>query len=258
VAVTLRYVPSFRLRGVKGREPLEEVLATLDERADAAEHFEFWTFPHSPLAITRHNTATEAARDAPGRAGEWLEDVLVENHALELFNRTARRFPRAIPTLNRAASRLASRSERTDWSFRIFASPRRVRFVEMEYAVPREHAVHAVRGTREILERHPVSFPLELRIVAGDDALLSPAFGRGTAYVAVHVFERMAWEAPFREFEAFMSALGGRPHWGKLSFLTAAELGPRYPGWDAFQAARRELDPERRFANAWVRRVLGD
>jgi FAD-linked oxidoreductase len=256
VAVTLRCVPSFRLRGIKGREPLEEVLDTLQERADAADHFEFWTFPHSPLAVTRLNLRTEDERDAPGRAAEWLEDVLLENHALELFNRAARRFPRAIPTLNRTASRLASRSERTDWSFRIFASPRRVRFVEMEYAVPRDRAVEAVRGAREILARHPVSFPLELRLVAGDDALLSPAHGRDTAYVAVHVFEGMAWEQPFREVEAFMSGLDGRPHWGKLSFLGASELAPRYPAWEAFQAARRELDPDGLFSNAWARRVL--
>jgi L-gulono-1,4-lactone dehydrogenase len=257
VAATLRCVPSFRMRGIKNRESLEEVLSSLDERVDAAEHFEFWTFPHSPLAVTRLNARTEDERDAPGRAGAWLEDVLLENHGLSLFNRAARRFPRAIPVLNRTAGRLASRSERVDWSFRIFASPRMVRFVEMEYAVPREHAVQAVRGTRAILERYLVSFPLELRFVAADDALLSPASGRDTAYVAVHVFEGMAWEAPFGEFEAFMSRLGGRPHWGKLSFLTARELAPRYPGWDAFQAARRELDPGGRFTNAWARRVLG-
>jgi L-gulonolactone oxidase len=256
-AVTLRCVPSFRLRGVDEPEPLEDVLASLDERADGADHFEFWTFPHSPLALTRTNSRTDAPREGPGRARAWLEDVLVDNHAFALFNRVARRFPATIPFLNRTASRAASRRERVDWSFRVFASRRLVRFFEMEYAVPREHAVAAVRGAREILERHPVSFPIELRFVAADDALLSPAHGRDCAYVAVHLFEGMAWQAPFREVEALMSGLGGRPHWGKWSFLGADELAPRYPEWDAFQAVRRELDPEGRFANDWVRRVLG-
>ena len=256
-AVTLRCVPSFRLRGIDAPEPLEDVLASLDERADAADHFEFWTFPHSPLALTRTNTRTEAPREAPGRSREWLEDVLVDNHAFWLFNRAARRFPRAIPLLNRTAARAASRRERVDWSFRVFASPRLVRFVEMEYAIPREHAAEAVRGAREILERHPVSFPIELRFVAADDALLSPAHGRDSAFVAVHLFEGLPWEAAFREVEALMSGFGGRPHWGKWSFLGADELAPRYPAWDAFQAARDRLDPERRFANEWVRRVLG-
>jgi L-gulono-1,4-lactone dehydrogenase len=256
-AVTLRCVPSFRLRGIDAPEPLEDVLASLDERADTADHFEFWTFPHSPLALTRTNTRTDAPRQARGRSRSWLEDVLVDNHVFGLFNRAARQFPHAIPLLNRTAARAASRRERVDWSFRIFASPRLVRFFEMEYAIPREHAAEAVRGAREILERYPVSFPIELRFVAGDDALLSPAHGRDSAYVAVHLFEGMAWEAPFREVEALMGGFGGRPHWGKWSFLGADELAPRYPEWEAFQAARSELDPEGRFVNDWVRRVLG-
>jgi FAD-linked oxidoreductase len=256
VAVTLRCVPSFRLRGVDEPEPLEDVLASLDERADGADHFEFWTFPHSPLALTRTNTRTDAPREAPGRGREWLEDVLVDNHVFGLFNRVGRRVPRAIPWLNRTAARAASRRERVDWSFRIFASRRLVRFTEMEYAIPRVHAAEAVRGAREILERHPVSFPIELRFVAADDALLSPAHGRDSAYLAVHLFEGLPWEAPFREVEALMSSYGGRPHWGKWSFLEAEQLAPRYPEWDAFQAARDELDPDRRFENDWLRRVL--
>ncbi len=256
VAVTLRCVPAFRLHGVDRPEPLDDVLASLDERVDGARHFEFWTFPHSPLALTRTNNRTDAPRAVSGRARQWFDDVLMENHVFRLLHRIGRRFPRAIPALNRAAARAASRRDRVDLSFRVFASPRLVRFTEMEYAVPRAHAAEAVRGARAILERHPVSFPVELRLVAADDALLSPAHGRDSAYVAVHTFEGVPWEAPFREVEAFMSGLGGRPHWGKHSFLTAAELAPRYPEWDAFQAARAELDPEGRFENAWARRVL--
>jgi L-gulono-1,4-lactone dehydrogenase len=256
VAVTLRCVPSFMLRGVDRPERLDDVLASLDERA-RADHFEFWTFPHSPLALTRTNTRTDTDRKIPGRRREWLEDVLMDNHAFALLNRAGRRWPRAIPAINRAASRAASRRERIDWSYRIFASPRLVRFTELEYALPRAAGAEAVRGAREILARHPVTFPVEFRLVAADDALLSPAYGRDSAYVAVHVFEGMAWEAPFREVEAFMSSLGGRPHWGKWSFLDAAELAPRYPEWDAFQAARAELDPGGKFENAWLTRTLG-
>jgi FAD-linked oxidoreductase len=257
VAVTLRCVPAFRLRGVDRPESLAAVLAALDERADAADHFEFWTFPHSPIALTRTNTRTDEPRSSVSGARRWLEDVLMDNHVFALMNRAGRRYPRAIPALNRFAARAASRRERVDWSFRVFASARLMRFTEMEYAIPREHAAHAVRETRAILERHPVSLPVEVRFAAGDDALLSPAYGRDSAYVAVHVFEGMPWEAPLREVEALMSGLGGRPHWGKRSFLGAAELAPRYPEWETFQAARAELDPDGRFENAWARRVIG-
>jgi L-gulonolactone oxidase len=256
-AVTLRCVPAFRLRGVDTTLPLEEVLDGLDERVDAHDHFEFWTFPHSPLALTRTNDRTDAPVSAPGPAKAWLHDVLLDNHALELLSRAGRRYPRAIPRINRLAAAAASGRERVDASHRIFASPRLVRFDEMEYAIPREHAAAAVRGAREILERHPVNFPVELRFVAGDDALLSPAHGRDTAYVAVHVFKGIDGERPFREVERLMAGWGGRPHWGKRSYLGARELKTRYPAWDAFAAARAELDPEGRFESTWARRALG-
>ena len=189
VAVTLRCVPAFRLHAIDAPEPLDAVLAGLDARVDDAAHFEFWTFPHSPLALTRTNTPTEAPRRAPGAAVDWVGEVLVDNHVFGLFNRAARRSPRAIPRLNRLAGRLATRRDRVEDSFRVFASRRLVRFEEMEYAVPRARAAEALLACRAILERHPVSFPVELRFTAGDDALLSPAHGRDSAYVAVHVFE---------------------------------------------------------------------
>jgi L-gulonolactone oxidase len=229
----------------------------LQERAEAHDHFEFWTFPHASIALTRaHDRTDEPARKA-GRARAYTSDILLDNHAFRALNEVARRFPSTIPRLNRFASAVASERARVGWSYAIFASQRLVRFEEMEYALPREQAAAGVRAAKAALERHPVSFPIELRFSAGDDALLSPAHGRDSSFVAVHVFRSMAFEPAFREVEAAMSAFGGRPHWGKRSFLTAAELAPRYPRWDAFQAIRRELDPHGRFANAWVRDVLG-
>ncbi|CAA9475757.1 MAG: Oxidoreductase, FAD-binding [uncultured Solirubrobacteraceae bacterium] len=257
VAVTLRCVPAFRLHAVDAPAPLAAVLEDLDARVDADDHFELWTFPHSPVAITRTNNHTDAPARPPSRARAWVDEVLLENHALSALNRAGRRVPRAIPALNRLAGRATSRRERVDVSHRIFATERRVRFEEMEYAVPRERARDALAACREILAGHPVGFPVELRFTAADDALLSPAHGRETAYLACHVFQGIPFEAPLREIEAAMSAMGGRPHWGKRSFLSAAELAPRYPRWDAFAAARAELDPEDRFGGPATDRLLG-
>jgi len=256
-AVTLRCVPAFRLRHTDKPEPLEAVLDELHERADAHDHFEFWTFPHADVALTRTLDRTDDPPDKPGKAKAYVSDVLMDNHAFRAVNVLARRLPRTIPRLNRFASAVAVRRERVDWSHGIFASARLVRFEEMEYCVPREQAVPALRAAREALERHPVSFPIELRFSAGDDALLSPAHGRDSVFIAVHVFKGMEYEPAFREVEAALSALGGRPHWGKRSFLTSREFAPRYPRWDDFQAIRAQLDSRGRFANAWVREVLG-
>jgi L-gulono-1,4-lactone dehydrogenase len=102
-----------------------------------------------------------------------------------------------------------------------------------------------------------VAYPIEVRFVAADDALLSASHGRDTTYVAVHQDRKLDWEPYFRGVEAIARDLGGRPHWGKRHFMTAAELGPLYPGWDEFQAARARLDPGGAFTNEYTDRVLG-
>jgi L-gulono-1,4-lactone dehydrogenase len=257
VAVTLRCVPAFRLHAVDEPVALADVLADLEARVDGHDHFELWTFPHSSVAITRTNDRTPRPARPQRRARRWADEVLLENVALDALNRAGRRVPRAIPALNRLAGAASSRRERVEDSFAVFASERRVRFEEMEYAVPREHAVAALEACRAVLARHPVGFPVELRFARGDDALLSPAHGRDTAYLAAHVYRGVPFEAPLREVEAAMAAFGGRPHWGKRSWLTAAELEGRYPRWAAFAAVRRMLDPEGRFANAFTERMLG-
>jgi FAD-linked oxidoreductase len=255
--VTLRCVPAFTLRGVDAPAPLDEVLATVDERAAAHRHFELYVFPHARTALTRTNDVVDEPPQPRGRGRAYAEDVLLTNHVLHAVCLAGRAVPRAIPALNRFAARAAGSRVRVDRSDRVFASPRLVRFTEMEYALPRAALADALPVIKATAERHPVNFPIEVRFVAGDDALLSPAFGRDTAYVAVHAFRGMPWGPYFRAVEEIAEALGGRPHWGKRHFQTAATLAPRYPGWERFGAVRAELDPAGLFANAYTDRVLG-
>jgi L-gulono-1,4-lactone dehydrogenase len=264
---TLRCIPAFTLRGVDAPMPLHDTLARFEELALGNEHFEFFVFPHADTALTRTNNRTDQPPRPRGQVSAYANDVLLTNHAFELLCRAGRRFPRRIPQLNRLVTRLAGAATRVDRSDRIFASPRLVRFTEMEYALPRERTPEAVNRIMALvagqalgggLRNHfAVPFPIEVRTVAPDDALLSTAAGRDSGFVAVHMYRGMAWEPYFRAVEAIMDKLGGRPHWGKRHFQTAATLRPRYPDWDRFQAVRARLDPEGRFANAWTDRVLG-
>jgi len=257
--VTLRCVPAFRLRGLDAPAPLEQTLERFEELSLANDHFEFYVFPHARTALTRTNNRTGEPARPRGRVGAYANDVLLTNHAFGLLCRLGRRMPAQIPRINRLVTRLAGPSRRVDRSDRIFTSPRLVGFTEMEYALPRERTVEAVRRVLELVPRgnFAVPFPIEVRTVAADDALLSTAAGRDSGYVAVHMFEGMAWEPYFRAVEAIMDELGGRPHWGKRHFQTAATLRERYPEWERFQAVRRRLDPEGRFANDYTDRVLG-
>ena len=129
----------------------------------------------------------------------------------------------------------------------------------MEYGIPREAATEAIRRVVDLVERRrlPVAMPYEVRFTKGDDAHLSTAAGRDTCYIAVHQYRGMDFDAYFRGVERIMDDYGGRPHWGKRHFQTAATLAPRYPDWDAFQAVRHRLDPDGVFANEYVERVLG-
>jgi L-gulonolactone oxidase len=134
-----------------------------------------------------------------------------------------------------------------------------VKFTEMEYAVPREHGREAVERVMQlVVDRElPILFPLEVRFAAGDEAFLSTAYQRDTCYIAVHQFHGMEFESYFRAVEEIMDSYGGRPHWGKRHYQTAATLRERYPEWDRFQVVRRRLDPNGVFLNDYTRRVLG-
>jgi L-gulono-1,4-lactone dehydrogenase len=257
--VTLRCVPAFTLHGVDAPRPLEDTLARFEELALGNDHFELFVFPHTRTALTRTNNRTSEPPRPRGRIAAYANDILLTNHAFGLFCRAGRRFPSRIPQINRLVTRLAGASDRVERSHRIFASPRLVRFTEMEYALPRELTPEAVRRVMDLVpERNfAVPFPIEVRTVAADDALLSTASGRDSGFLAVHMYERMPHEPYFRAVESIMDELGGRPHWGKRHHQTAATLRERYPNWDRFQAVRARLDPYGRFANPYTDRVLG-
>jgi L-gulonolactone oxidase len=257
--LTLRCVPAFTLRGHDSPRPLAETLDHFEELALGNDHFEFFVFPHADTALTRTNNRTDEEPRPRGRASAYANDILLTNHAFGLFCRVGRRLEGRIPQINRLLTRLAGSATRVDRSDRIFASPRLVRFTEMEYSLPRASTPEAVRRVMALVPARgfAVPFPIEVRTVAADDAFLSTAAGRDSGFVAVHMYEGMAYEPYFRAVQEIMDELGGRPHWGKRHFQTATTLRACYPDWDRFQAVRARLDPQGRFANAYTDRVLG-
>jgi len=258
-AVTLRCLPAFVLERVDSPRPREEVLDGFERSAEANDHFELFTFPYADNALVLERNRADGPPRPRGRVAAYLNDIVLENWALAALSATGRAIPRAIPALSRLAGRLASGSRTVDRSDRVFANERRVRFTEMEYGIPREHAAEAARRVIEWVRsnRYPVFFPIEMRVAAGDDAFLSPSHERDTAYIAVHQYRGMEWRPYFEAVEEIMDSYGGRPHWGKRHFQTAETLAPRYPAWADFQHAREELDPSRVFTNEYAERVLG-
>ena len=256
--VTLQCVPAFRLRAVEEPVRVDEVLASLDEHVDGNDHFEFFWVPHTGWALTKRNNRTDEPLAPRSRWQAFRDDILLSNVAFGALCRAGRLRPGLIPRLSKLVPS-AGRVEYVDTSYRVFASPRLVRFYEMEYAIPRAAAAEALNRVRELVDRSGlrISFPVEVRFTAADDISLSTAHVRESCYIAVHVYQGMQYQQYFEGVESIMDDYGGRPHWGKLHFQTAETLAPRYGEWDAFQRARARLDPEGRFTNRYLDRVLG-
>lgn len=258
-AVTLQCVPAFVLHRVDEPRPVDDVLADLDALADDNDHFEFFVFPGADTALTIRRNRTDQPPRPRGRVEEFVNERVLQNVLGDVLMKVTRARPALIPAFARLATRLLSEGEYVDRSFRVFASRRDIRFTEMEYAVPRADGPRVVRQVLDLLARqeHPTAFPVEVRVVRGDDALLSPTHARDSVYVAVHQYRGMAWQPLFTAVEAIMTDVGGRPHWGKRHQLTYEQLRPRYPRFDDFLAVRDRLDPDRVFANHYTETVLG-
>jgi L-gulono-1,4-lactone dehydrogenase len=258
-AVTVRAVPAYTIRRVDRPRPFDETLARLDELNDSNDHFEFYVFPHTDVALCRESRRSAEPPRPRSRARVYAQEVMLENWGGQLVTLASRHLPSHTPRLARLALRGVGRTTKIDRSFRVFASERRIRFTEMEYAIPRSRAREAVERVLGLASRPAlqVGFPIEVRFAAPDDALLSTAHGRDTCYVAVHQDRKLDWEPYFRAVEAIMADYGGRPHWGKRHFQAAASLAPLYERWGDFQAVRHRLDPDGAFANAYTDRVLG-
>ncbi|MDP5068845.1 MAG: FAD-binding protein [Ilumatobacteraceae bacterium] len=255
---TLQAVPSFRLRALEQPMRLDDVLENAHDLASTNDHFEFFWIPHTKWALTKRNNRTEDELQPLPRVKGWIEKTFMENYAFGAVCRVGRARPSLIPRLATALPSSGSR-EYVDQSYKIFASPRIVRFYEMEHALPVEALVPALKEIRAMVDRkgYLLNFPVEVRFTKGDDVPLSTAYGRDSAYIAVHVYKGMECEPFFRDVEDILRAYDARPHWGKMHYRDAEELSKLYPRWDEFITLRNQLDPQRTFSNAYSDTVFG-
>ncbi len=258
-SVTLQLLPAFRLDYTWRRQTLDECLSNVEGYRRENRNFEFFWLPYSDGTLTKRMNVT----DAPVRQKNvfrLFNELVLENGVFWAFSELCRRFPAASPQVGALLGQLISGGRDVNYSHKIFATPRLVKFQEMEYSLPAENLVAALRAIDACIRRNRflVHFPVECRFVRADDIDLSPASGRDSAYIAVHMYKGMAYRAYFDAAEAILRAYGGRPHWGKMHSLTARELRPLYPCWDDFQAVRRRLDPAGLFLNPYLRTLLGE
>ena len=262
-SLTFRVEPLFVLEAHEQPMSWDRALATYDEMVAASHHVDLYWFPHTDRTMVKQNVRTDlepGEQQPPGALAAWWEDDLLSNRVFGAVVALGNRVPALVPGINQVSGRALSERTYSDLAHRVFVTERRVVFREMEYAVPREVGLDVLRECRRVIEAHDwrISFPVEVRHARADDVPLSTGHGRDSLYLAFHTARDADHGAYFAGIEPVLRAAGGRPHWGKLHSRTAADLAPAYERWDDFQAMRDRLDPDRVFANAHLRRVLGD
>ncbi|WP_369363828.1 D-arabinono-1,4-lactone oxidase [Streptomyces sp. CG4] len=258
-AITFAVEPLFLLTAREEPMPFERVLAEFDQLWAENEHFEFYWFPHTGNTNTKRNNRSAGPEQPVGQLAGWFEDEFLSNGVFQVAQWVGRAVPATVPAIAQVSSKALSARTYTDIPYKVFTSPRRVRFVEMEYAVPRAALAETLRELKAMVERSGlrVSFPVEVRTAPADDITLSTASGRDSAYIAVHMFRGTPHQAYFTAAERIFTAHEGRPHWGKVHTGDAEYFARVYPRFGEFTALRDRLDPERLFQNDYLRRVLG-
>ncbi|MCS7188377.1 MAG: D-arabinono-1,4-lactone oxidase [Bacteroidia bacterium] len=255
--ITLQVEPAYYLRLIKRNEKLEEALENAENYLETYRHFEFFWFPYSEWVSVKLIEKSEAPNTS-SLLKKWLIDGLWENGAFWCLNKVAQIGIVNSSRLCRFASKNMSEETRTDRAYRIFATPRWVRFREMEYSVPAKWGPTVLREIRQWIEKHKpaVSFPIEYRYVKGDNIPLSPAYGEDRVLIAIHMYHRMPHEKYFRGIEEIFWAYQGRPHWGKMHTASWDYLLQVYPELPLFIKLRRKYDPEGIFFTPYFRQIL--
>ena len=223
--VTLATVPAYKLRERTRALPFDDCLDGFLAEETARRNAEFWWLPAHDRCVLK---------------------TFVESDE-EPFRIEA---PEALPgTIERYF-----KPDAVDWSWRIYPSTRTFPFVEMEYTLPLAEGPAAMRQVRRLMQtRHPdCTWAVEYRTQPGEQSLLSPTRGMESVTISLHQATDLPYEPLFRDAEAVFRAHDGRPHWGKLHFLSSDEITHLYPKLPAFQAIRAELDPQGVFTNDYL------
>ncbi len=256
--VKIRCKKSYNLALDMRKERLEDVLQNLDKINRDNRHFEFYLIPMTPWVQTRYSNIVNEDATYTSKFSAFMNDIVLENWALQLLCEVNRLFPKSAKGVAKTLAKFLSDERKVQKSHKVFSTVRNVKFMEMEYNIPYIHYKEVVNEMVKLIEKnnYQVSFPLEHRFVQQDDILLSPAFGRDSAYIACHVYKGMPYERYFKELEELFTSYDGRPHWGKMHTMTATYYRKTLKEFDTFMQIREKNDPNQIFVSPYIRKLL--
>jgi FAD/FMN-containing dehydrogenase len=259
--ITMNVQPAYKLIENNFVMPIDEMLRMFNSLVADNRHFEFFWFPYADVAVCKTLNETDAPAPEPRSAEEMHsrgEKSTSDQRAFGWINEGLPYAPFMLKSAHKLFSSLMPGQGKVRWSHELFPSPRTTRFNEMEYALPYDRGLDALREIVETVRKKRINtgFPIEYRTVAADDVWMSPFYGRESATIAVHQYHRVDTGKLFGACEAIFRSCEGRPHWGKRHTRKADELATLYPKFDQFRTVRRMLDPKGKFLNAHLRAMF--
>ena len=257
--ITIQCVPAYKLKYEAKKETTEVCLQNLQHNIANNRNYEFYWFPHTDTIQPKYSNITNE-KPMERNIGNFFNDYFIENGLFGAISTITRFRPSTSAAVARLTASVLPESEvRINWSHKVYATVRLVKFNEMEYNIPIEHFEAAFNDIRAAFEKHKfeVHFPIECRFLKGDDIWLSPAYGRDSAHISLHVFKGKPYQHYFNICEAILQKYNGRPHWGKMHTCSADKLCQMYPHWNDFLAIRQQLDPQQLFINGYLSLIFG-
>lgn len=225
--LTIKVVPAYHLHARTEIVPFAEVLETFERDIDIYRHYGLFWMP------------TEDSARLYNLEGAGADDCVVKRY-LEV---------------DAGADVDLGSHERMDRSYRIYPMVYDPNFHEVEYFLPLERWRDILVEMRRLMLRwHPLSiYPLEIRVVAGEEAWMSPNYHRDNLVVSISGQPGVDYWPYLRACDSLFAEFGGRPHWGKLHFMTADRLARLFPRYEDFLDVRRQFDPSGVFLNDHLR-----
>ena len=229
--VTIKVVPAYNLHARTDIMKLDEVMERFDSDVEEFRHFGLFWMP------------TDQSARLYNLEGAGADDCVVKRY---------REFG-----VDDAPPELGPH-ERFGPAYQIYPMVYDPNFHEVEYFLPLEHAREILDEMRRLMMRWlPLSvYPLEIRVVAQDEAWMSPNYQRDNLVVSISGEPGTEYWPYLRACDSLFAEYRGRPHWGKLHFMTADRVARLFPRYRDFVEARRRLDPTGVFLNAHTRALF--
>jgi FAD/FMN-containing dehydrogenase len=229
--VTIKVAPAYNLHARTDIMKLDEVMERFDSDVEEYRHFGLFWMP------------TDQSARLYNLDGAGADDCVVKRY---------REFG-----VDEAPPELGPH-ERFGPAHQIYPMVYDPNFHEVEYFLPLGHAREILDEMRRLMVRWlPLSvYPLEIRVVAQDEAWMSPNYQRDNLVVSISGEPGKEYSPYLRACDSLFAEYRGRPHWGKLHFMTADRVARLFPRYQDFVDVRRRLDPKGVFLNPHTRALF--